>query len=136
MQPVRPQFDQPNRCCRPSADIDAPQLEEARRIQSLELPVPLGRVRRSVLRTIKSALEVAPIMASAGWNDPQPLVLPTGLNQRGTLVLFRNVTGLVAGETALGDELGLLHTPPVIARSALARFTGWNWNGSRFVAPA
>jgi hypothetical protein len=38
--------------------------------------------------------------------------------------------------TALGDELGLLHTPPVIARSALARFTGWNWKGSRFVAPA
>ena len=89
-----------------------------------------------MLRTIKSALEVAPIMASAGWNDPQPLVLPTGLNQRGTLVLFRNVTGLVAGETALGDELGLLHTPPAIARSALARFTEWNWNGSRFVAPA
>ena len=51
---------------RPSADIDAPQIEEARRIQSLELPVPLGRVRRSVLRTIASALEIAPIMASAG----------------------------------------------------------------------
>jgi len=50
---------------RPSADIDAPQIEEARRIQILELPVLLGRVRRSVLRTIESDLEIAPIMASA-----------------------------------------------------------------------
>lgn len=85
---------------------------------------------------LRRCLDVAPIMASAGWNHPLPPVLPTGLSQRGTRVLFRNVTGLVAGETTLGDELGLLHTSAAIARSALATFTGWTWGGSRFVAAA
>ena len=49
---------------------------------------------------------------------------------------FVNLTGLVAGETTLGAELALLHAPAVIARSALAPFSGWVWNGSALAAPA
>ena len=49
---------------------------------------------------------------------------------------FVNLTGLVAGETTLGAELALLYTPAAIARSALAPFSGWIWNGSAFAAPA
>lgn len=81
-------------------------------------------------------LEVEPIMAGAGWNHPQPMALPSSLSARGTLVQFRNLTGLVAGETTLGDELGLLYAPAAIARSALTACTGWIWDGSRFAAPA
>lgn len=80
-------------------------------------------------------LEVAPIMAGAGWYQPLPLALPTGLVDRGTLVRFRNLTGLVSGETTLGDELSLLYAPAAIARSALAKLAGWIWDGTRFSAP-
>jgi hypothetical protein len=51
-------------------------------------------------------------------------------------VRFLNLTGLVAGETTLGAELSLLYAAAAIARSALAPFSGWIWNGSAFAAPA
>jgi len=81
-------------------------------------------------------LEVAPILADAGWIHPEPLDLPVSRTQRGNLVRWVNLTGLIAGETTLGQELNLLYTPAAVARSALAGFIGWTWDGSRFVAPA
>ena len=80
--------------------------------------------------------EVAPPMQAAGWIHPTPPAAPASLGARGTLVRFVNLTGLVAGETTLGAELALLYTPAAIARSALAPFSGWIWNGSAFAAPA
>ena len=44
-----------------------------------------------------------------------------------------NITGLVAGTTKLGDELGLLYTPSLIAASAFAPALGYTWDGSNFV---
>ena len=81
-------------------------------------------------------LEVAPVMSAAGWNHPAPLEGPSSLTERGTLARFVNVTGLVAGETTLGDELELLYPPAAIARSALSSFTGFVWDGARFAAPS
>ena len=80
-------------------------------------------------------LDVAPIVAAAGWVQPQPLVAPTSLTVRGSLVQFINFTGLVAGETKLGGELELLYPATAIARSALANFSNWVWDGTAFVAP-
>lgn len=80
-------------------------------------------------------LEIAPLLGAAGWIHPQPLQGPANLGQRGSLVEFVNVTGLVAGETRLGDELGLLYPPAEIARSALSAFADWWWDGSRFTSP-
>jgi len=80
--------------------------------------------------------KVAPPMQAAGWIHPTPLAAPGSLGARGTLVRFVNLTGLVAGETTLGAELALLHAPAAIARSALAPFSGWVWNGSALAAPA
>ncbi|MBA2724096.1 MAG: hypothetical protein H0W48_05710 [Methylibium sp.] len=80
-------------------------------------------------------LEVAPVLQTAGWLHPQPLVAPTALASRGTLVRFVNVTGLVPGETTLGAELALLYPPAAIARSAFAALTAWVWDGSSFAAP-
>jgi hypothetical protein len=79
-------------------------------------------------------LDVAPVLNAAGWYQPTPAAAPASLTDRGTLVRFTNVTGLVAGETTLGDDLRLLYTPAAIARSALASFTGFVWNGSEFAA--
>ncbi|MDZ4348268.1 MAG: hypothetical protein U1A22_01885 [Xanthomonadaceae bacterium] len=81
-------------------------------------------------------LEVAPILADAGWIHPEPLEPPVSRTQRGSLVRFVNLTGLIDGETTLGDELSLLYTPATVARSALAGFIGWIWDGARFSAPA
>lgn len=81
-------------------------------------------------------LDVAPILGAAGWAHPLPLALPTSRADRGTLVRFVNLTGLVADETTLGDELALLYAPAAVARSAFAPVTGWRWDGAAFVAPA
>ena len=81
-------------------------------------------------------LEVAPLMQAAGWIHPMPLAAPATLAERGTLVRFVNLTGLVAGETTLGDELELLYPPAAIARSAFAALTGRVWDGSSFAAAA
>ena len=81
-------------------------------------------------------LEVAPILNAAGWRHPEPLVAPVSLADRGTLARFVNVTGLVAGETTLGEELALLYPPAAIGRSALSSFTGYVWNGAAFAAPS
>jgi hypothetical protein len=81
-------------------------------------------------------VEVAPVLGAAGWLHPAPVVTPTSRSARGTLVLFQNVTQLIAGETTLGAELSLLYSPTAIARSAFAPFTGWIWDGARFIAPA
>jgi hypothetical protein len=81
-------------------------------------------------------LEVAPILNAAGWHHPEPIVAPVSLAERGTLARFTNVTGLVAGETTLGEELGLLYPPAAIARSALSSFTGFVWNGAAFATPS
>lgn len=81
-------------------------------------------------------LDVAPLLGTAGWNHPQPLQAPVALGTRGSLVEFVNFTGLIAGETTLGDELALLYPPAAIARSAFATSTDLVWDGQRFVAPA
>jgi hypothetical protein len=81
-------------------------------------------------------LEVAPILEVAGWVHPLPPQAPSSRSQRGSLAEFINLTGLVEGETRLGEELALLFTPAQIARSALSTFTGWVWDGAQFQAPA
>jgi hypothetical protein len=79
-------------------------------------------------------LAIAPIMAAAGWYHPTPEQLPTSRSSGGTLLRFRNVTGLVAGESTLGAELALLFTPVQIARSAVAGLLDATWDGTAFVA--
>lgn len=80
-------------------------------------------------------LEIAPVMLAAGWIHPQPLAAPTSRTERGTLVRFVNLTGLVAGETILGAELELLYPASAIGRSAFAPVLAWRWDGSNFSAP-
>jgi hypothetical protein len=80
-------------------------------------------------------LDVAPIMQAAGWVHPEPLALPASRTDRGTLVRFVNLTGLVAGESTLGGELELLYAPVAIGRSAFAPVLAWSWDGTTFVRP-
>jgi len=81
-------------------------------------------------------LALAPVLEAAGWYHPAPPVLPASLAAPGTLVHFVNLTGLVAGETTLGDELALLFPAADIARSSLRDLVTSVWDGDAFVAPA
>ena len=80
-------------------------------------------------------LEIAPIMAAAGWVQASPMVPPENIRNPGSLPEFRNLTNLIPGETTLLEELSLLYSQAAIARSAFAPFGGWIWSGQAFVAP-
>ncbi len=85
---------------------------------------------------LRRYLDVLPAMQAAGWIHPEPFAPVVSLADRGTLATFVNLTGLVPGETTLGDELALLYTPAAIGQSALVPFLQWAWNGAAFAAPA
>ena len=84
---------------------------------------------------LRRYLDVAPLLAEVGWIHPTPTVLPVSTASKGTLVSFINLTGLVPGESTLGEELSLLYPPAEVARSALALFGGHRWDGTQFLPP-
>ncbi|MGA2043404.1 MAG: hypothetical protein ABSG83_08520 [Roseiarcus sp.] len=78
---------------------------------------------------------IAPLLATVGFYPANPLPIPTSLTSLGW-GHFTNVTGLVAGQTALGDELANIYTWSQIVQSAFAGALNWLWNGSTFAASA
>lgn len=76
-------------------------------------------------------LEIEPMLAAVGWHHPVPTA-PVSLDDQGRWDRFDNVTGLIAGETTLGDELRLLFTDAQIVASALRDRLHHRWDGSRF----
>lgn len=74
---------------------------------------------------------VAPALASAGFYPASPAPQPASSHDRAWGHLT-NVTGLVAGVTRLGDELGLLYYRDDIAASSLGTRLFWVWNGTKF----
>ncbi|HEX9072017.1 MAG TPA: hypothetical protein VF852_08720, partial [Pseudolabrys sp.] len=69
----------------------------------------------------------------AGWYPSQPFQAPASLISQGSLPRLVNQTGLLRGQTRLGDELRLLYPPATIMASALAEMMSWIWNGTTFV---
>ena len=74
---------------------------------------------------------LAPILATAGFYPATPLPTPTSLSSTGW-GHFTNVTGLVVGQTKLGDELSLLYSWSQIVESLFAGALNWVWNGTTF----
>jgi hypothetical protein len=81
----------------------------------------------------QSLVDVGPVLANAGFYPGSPLSQPTN-GTDSSWARFTNITGLVAGTTKLGDELGLLYDGPTIAGSVFAGALDWVWNGSAFAA--
>lgn len=81
----------------------------------------------------QSLVDIGPVLANAGFYPGSPLSQPTN-GSDSSWARFTNVTGLVAGTTKLGDELGLLYDAPTIAGSAFAGALDWVWNGTAFAA--
>lgn len=78
-----------------------------------------------------SFVPIGPVMATAGFYSPSPFPVPATSNTT-SWAWLTNVTGLVAGETELGDELSLLYRQDQIAGSAFAAILTWTWNGTAF----
>lgn len=74
---------------------------------------------------------IGPILTLAGYYSPVPFPAPANSNSLAWAILT-NITGLIAGETTLGDELSLLYRQDQIVASAFASRLGWTWNGSAF----
>jgi len=140
---VDPETD-PLAVARPAADAGAPLQLVARELDGSGSVAAGDWVALRASATATAAdpaaqrryLPLAPVLGAAGWVHPAPLQPPANRTQRGTLVEWVNLTGLVAGETRLGEELALLFTPAQVARSALAPFIDWRWDGARFQAPS
>ncbi|MEO6799199.1 MAG: IPT/TIG domain-containing protein [Rhodanobacter sp.] len=81
----------------------------------------------------QSLVDVASVLANAGFYPGSPLTQPTN-GADSAWAHFTNVTGLVVGTTTLGDELGLIYDTPTIAGSVFAGALDRVWNGTAFVA--
>lgn len=92
-----------------------------------------GAAVNTVALNNTSLVMLAPLLAGAGFYPTTPLPAPTSATDFAWTRLS-NVTGLVAGQTTLGDELSLLYTPSLIAASAFAPALGYTWNGTTFIA--
>jgi hypothetical protein len=105
------------------------------RVRDGGTPEPWVARQGAVDRLIEARLApVGPIFEVAGWYHPRPAALPTSAVVGGSLVRFHNVTGLLAGDTTLGEELLALHPAAEIARSAYGPLVGRVWDGAAFVA--
>ncbi len=79
-------------------------------------------------------LPLVPILNAAGWYQPA-LVAPAKLASPGNWSRWTNVTGLVAGTSRFGDELGQRFARAEIASSVLRDALDWVWDGQTFKAP-
>jgi len=70
-------------------------------------------------------VELEPLLASAGW-------YPARMSDPHDLMGLTNMTGLVPGRTAYGDELSRLYTASQIASSGVRDLATWVWDGGVF----
>jgi hypothetical protein len=80
-----------------------------------------------------SVVPIAPILAAAGFYSASPFPAPPNSNST-MWAMLTNVTGLVAAQTTLGQELSLVYRQDQIAASAFAAMLTWTWNGTTFAA--
>ncbi|MBV8457130.1 MAG: IPT/TIG domain-containing protein [Acetobacteraceae bacterium] len=74
---------------------------------------------------------IGPILQSAGFYSSSPFPVPANSTVHSWAILT-NTTGLVAGETQLGQELSLLYRKDQITNSVFAAMLNWTWNGTTF----
>jgi hypothetical protein len=101
------------------------------------VPADLGAVQctpttQSIVQLSQvSFIPIAPILGAVGFYSQSPFPVPAN-SMATNWAWLTNVTGLVAGETELGQELSLLYRQDQIAGSAFAAMLTWTWNGTAF----
>ena len=93
-----------------------------------------GTTCQELAAASRTYLPLAPILNAAGWYQPSPLA-PQSPSQPGNWRRWTNITGLVAGVTRYGEELGYLYTQAAIVASSLREYLPWVWNGTEFARP-
>jgi hypothetical protein len=76
---------------------------------------------------------LGPVLAAAGFYPASSAPHPTS-NRDHAWALYTNTTGLIAGQTRLGDELALVYDWDAIHASVYAQVLDWLWNGTTFGA--
>ena len=76
-------------------------------------------------------IELASLLANAGFYPASPLPKPTGPSDTAWAKLS-NITGLIPGVTTLQSELLLLYSAGEIGASALATYLHYVWDGKTF----
>jgi hypothetical protein len=74
---------------------------------------------------------LGPVLAAAGFYPATSVPGPTS-NRDHAWASYTNTTGLVAGQTRLGDELALVYGWDTIHASVYAQVLDWLWNGTSF----
>jgi IPT/TIG domain len=85
----------------------------------------------TTVSTTGAFVPIGPVLAAVGFYQPSPPPQPAN-NTDISWASFNNITGLVAGVTLLGDELGILYQPALIAQSVFAPLLNTIWNGTTF----
>jgi hypothetical protein len=76
-------------------------------------------------------IDIAPILASAGFYPASPL-MPPATPSDVSWAKLTNITGLIPGVTAFQSELSLLFSASDIGASGLAAYLQYLWNGTTF----
>jgi hypothetical protein len=92
---------------------------------------PADSMCAPVTLTAATVVRLASALGTAGFYPIVPASVPATTNDSGWSRMT-NVTGLVAGQTRLGDELGLLYSANAIVGSVFAGALDRVWNGTSF----
>lgn len=76
---------------------------------------------------------LSPLLATAGFYPATPSAQPSSPADT-SWARYNNITGFVAGQTRLGDELATLYSWVDIGPSIFSNVTGYVWNGSAFAS--
>lgn len=77
-------------------------------------------------------VDIAPILQQAGWFRRTPVAPPESPADMTGWEWLDNISGMVPGETRLGDELFRAFDQSAVAASALATMVDRVWNGTGF----
>jgi hypothetical protein len=78
---------------------------------------------------------VGPVLAQTGFQFATPPAQPTSTADTAWARLT-NMTGLIVGQTKLGDELSSLYPWADVTGSVFAGALSWRWDGETFAPPA
>ena len=88
----------------------------------------------SEVATTDARFALTPILNTAGWHQLAPIADPTSVNEMNGWNRWRNITGIVPGQTRFGDELQLLYSAAELVSSPVFDQLDLIWNGNEFAA--
>ena len=89
----------------------------------------------SEVETTDARIALTPLLNAAGWHQAVAPGNPTTLSDPGSWNLWRNITGLVPGQTRFGDELSLVCPSDQIIASSVRDSLDLIWDGDAFTTP-